>query len=639
MKKLKNAGLLICLVSAITLSATAKMPPSIEQCKDEPVKYVGTLQTDKHFFDGALPHVVGVHNYAAFRANRTVAPEGGVIGWTYNHQPYLCYWNGKYYLQYLSTLKQEHEPPSRTLIMTSENGFDWSTPQIVFPEYSLPEIKRGDDYYIPAGMKSVMHQRMGWYIAPDGRLLTCAFYSFCDTPKDSPNDGNGIGRVVSEVYKDGSFGPVYFIRYNRHAGWNESNTNFPFYKQSADKGFVQACEALLTDKLVSLQWWEEDRGEDGFYNVKVSGSPLKALSFCHRPDGTVLALWKRQLSALSSNEGQSWTDIAKSSTLYTTGAKVWGQKTVDGKYAIVYNHSATQRNRFPLCVMTSEDCYEFDNLACISGEMPPQRYQGFHKDLGLQYVRGIVEGNGNPPGDYLWNTYSVNKEDMWVSRTKLPVKTTVDSHIGQDFEGIKQASDLEYWNLYVPKWADISIVDDPAGKSSNCLELREEEPYDYVRAERIIPQSKRLKVEFRVRMELAGHGKLFFEVQDRQGKRPLKLRFDGEWLWMDRGRTEKKPVAISQGKWIDVSLDIDCTKQAYDLYVNGKLAQGQIKFGQEVESVERLVFRTGPWRKAVGPVIVDREPGPGNHSEDLPGSDFKSQLSIYLLDDIKTQGS
>ncbi len=44
--------------------------------------------------------------------------------------------------------------------------------------------------------------------------------------------------LVREIREDGSFGPIYFIRYNRHAGWDESNTGYPFYKKSEDKGFV-----------------------------------------------------------------------------------------------------------------------------------------------------------------------------------------------------------------------------------------------------------------------------------------------------------------------------------------------------------------------------------------------------------------
>jgi len=41
------------------------------------------------------------------------------------------------------------------------------------------------------------------------------------------------------------------------------------------------------------------------------------------------------------------------------------------------------------------------------------RFSGIFKNLGPQYVRGIEEGNGNPPGLHLWNTYSMNKEDIW----------------------------------------------------------------------------------------------------------------------------------------------------------------------------------------------------------------------------------
>ena len=74
----------------------------------------------------------------------------------------------------------------------------------------------------------MMHQRMGFYVAPDGRLLVSAFYGQAPDPFGM----GGVGRVVREAYKDGTYGPIYFIRYNRHAGWNESNTTFPPYASS-----------------------------------------------------------------------------------------------------------------------------------------------------------------------------------------------------------------------------------------------------------------------------------------------------------------------------------------------------------------------------------------------------------------------
>jgi len=418
----------ISLITLILLSFTSlvcgqKMPPSVEESIDEPVKYIDEIQPDQRFFDGNLAHAVGVHHYQAYRANRSIPLKGDKVGWTYNHQPFLCYWNGKFYIQYLSDVYQEHTPPGKTLIMVSEDGRNWSEPQIVFPEYSLPEIKF-DDVFISAGTKSVMHQRMGFYVAPNGKLLSLAFYSYCQTPRSSPNAGNGLGRVVREIKRDGSFGPVYFIRYNRHAGWNETNTSYPFYKESKDKEFLEACEALLADKLITLQWWEEDRAEDGFYAIDPGGvkgaahfsrkittskGAGKGFSFFHRPDGVVVGLWKNQYSALSSDEGKTWTGITKNSTLTTDGAKTWGQKTDDGKYVVIHNQSPTFRNRFPMTSMVSDDGHIFDDLLCLRGEVPLKRYQGLHKRIGPQYYRGIIEGNGNPPGNDAWVVFSLNK--------------------------------------------------------------------------------------------------------------------------------------------------------------------------------------------------------------------------------------
>ena len=70
-------------------AASEKMPPSIEESANEPVKYVGDVFCDKHYYDGRLRYAIGVHNYQALRGNRTKPPEGGMMGWTYNHQPYL----------------------------------------------------------------------------------------------------------------------------------------------------------------------------------------------------------------------------------------------------------------------------------------------------------------------------------------------------------------------------------------------------------------------------------------------------------------------------------------------------------------------------------------------------------------------
>lgn len=619
----------------------------------EPVKYIGDRQPDKRYFDGGLPHAVGVHCYQAFRANRSHPAEGGDQGWTYSHQPYLAYWNGKFYYQYLSNLIAEHDPPGRTLLMTSKDGRSWTDPVVIFPEYELPEIK-GDDYIIPAGTKAVMHQRMGFYLAPDGRLLTSGFYGYCATPRHSPNAGNGLGRVIREIYPDGTFGPIYFIRYNRHAGFDETNTRYPYYKTSKDKGFIQTCEALLADKLITLQWWEEDRGKDGFYvidpgevadadyfsaKIVTSKGAGKAFCFYHRPDGMVAGFWKNQYSALSPDNGKSWTKIAQNKTLWTCGAKTWAQRIEDGRYAIVHNQSATRRNRFPMIAITSEDGHIFDNMLCLNGEVPLRRYRGIHKNIGTQYFRGIIEGNGDPPGNDMCIVYSVNKEDMWISRITVPITEKVDAHVDENFNQAESEMDLKQWNLYMPKWAPISVVKDSTS-SNRWLELRDEEPYDYARAERIFPQSKTIEISFRFNANQVPQGyALDIEVQDQGGNRPMCLRIDNEWLAADHRTVDPTPVAIETGRWYGVRLSLDCESQKYDVYVDEQLGIDDIPFAEKVEALERIVFRTGPYRGLVPPEFVDEgvPRATGLDSEDLPGADEKAPLCRHWIDDVRTK--
>jgi hypothetical protein len=109
---------------------------------------------------------------------------------------------------------------------------------------------------------------------------------------------------------------------------------------------------------------------------------------------------------------------------------------------------------------------------------------------------------------------------------------------------------------------------------------------------------------------------------------------------MDRMKTDPDMLPISTGRWLDVRMELDCDKQSYALYVDGREVDDNIRFGEKVETLERLVFRTGPWRGCVWPFIVDRQPGTkGLYVEDVGGADDRSSLSVYLIDDVKTMGT
>jgi hypothetical protein len=641
-------------VSGQTTYPVNVMPPPVDQTREEPVRYTGNSETDKRYYDGHLPHAIGTHHLQTFRANRKYPVEPGSAGWTYNHQPYLAYWNERFYLQYLSGLVQEHEPPTRLMLQKSTDGLTWSDPEILFPEYPLPDIEF-DGEKIAAGTKAVMHQRMGFYNAPNGRLLASGFYGYSATPRRSPNAGNGIGRVVREILEDGSFGPVYFIRYNRHAGWNESNTSLPFYTESPDREFLEACEALLADKLVTLQWWEEDRGDDGFYpidpsevqdgeyfsaRITSSAGAGKAFMYYKRPDDVIVGLWKNQYSALSDDDGKTWTPITRSTTLWTSGAKTWGQRTPDGRYVIVHNQSATRRNRFPMAALVGDDGHTFDRLYNLSGEVPPRRYKGLWKNPGRQYFRGIYPGNGTPPGNFLWMTYSVNKEDIWISRTQIPITGETASEISEDFQDVEKPEDLVSWNIYQPLWASFRMVDDPE-TGNRYLQITDEEPYDYATLTGFFPKSAQKSIEFDFQAERVPVGHIVeMEVQDQAGNRALKLAFDRQWIAYDIETVRSEPIDIMPGEWYTVRLEIDCEKNQYSIFINNELKRESIPLNERMPTgaVERIMVRTGPYRNQVRSEYMEHGLAAQANflSDDMPGSEQKSPKIIFNIDNIKT---
>ena len=649
-------GILLISLMLISISIAAQiMPQSIAESENEPIKYIGNRVPDKHFFDGKLPHVAGVHHYQVYRANRSKPLKGDKLGWTYNHQPFLAYWKGKFYVQYLSNRYQEHDPPGKTQVAISKDGRDWDEPIIVFPEYTLPEINY-EGLHIDPGMKSVMHQRMGFYVAPNGKLLTSAFYGYSPTPRNSPNAGNGLGRVIREIKSDGTLGPIYFIRYNRHAGWNESNTYFPYYLTSNDKDFLTACESLLSDKLVSLQWWEEDRANDGFFAINpgdVPGSAAfsatistskgsgKAFNYFHRPDGAVVGLWKNKYSAISPDNGKTWTKISKNKSLLTDGAKTWAQATDDGKFVVVHNQSATSRNRYPMTSITSFDGNIFEDLLSLRSDNPLVRYQAIHKSPGSQYYRGIIEGNGNAPGEETWVVYSVNKEDIWIAKISSPITGIEKEEINQNFEDVNSTMDLNKWNIYEPKWAPIRIVKDPDDASNNCLELKDEEPVDFARVERVLIERKKFSISFKVNpVQIPIGYAVNIEVQDKQGVRPMRIRFDKNWISFDqRYANVPRPIPVKLMKWHQFEMVFDCDKQSYSLKIDGNIIEEDISFAFKIESLQRLVFRTGPYRGEVTPQVFNiyDTDTPGLGFEDIPGTEHRVEASIFLIDDIITK--
>ncbi len=622
MRKTIAGSMAVALLCVCLLAA----PPCPAQTgsEDEPVRYIGGKSIDLAPHDGRLRPAIGVLNQQTFRANRTHPELADGHGWTYSHASNLAYWNNTFYQQYLSNPIDEHIAPGHTLVVTSPDGRNWDKPTVVFPAYVPPPrtpMPKGCDGYM-------MHQRMGFYTAPDGRLLVLAFYGHAEDPFLR----GGIGRVVREAYRDGSYGPIYFIRYSSHTDWNESNTSYPFYTESPDEGFIAACDALLADRLATLQWWDEDHGPKGFYPYKRAG---EALCTYHRKDGQIVALWKWSLCALSTDGGASFSKPVKAPTLTMDGAKIWGQRTSDGRYALVYNPTTHSEHRYPLALVTGDDGIIYDDMLLVHGEVPPRRFFGRWKDYGPQYVRGISQGNGTPPGDAMWITYSVNKEDMWVSRIPVPIRYRVEGPVADDFNGIEAGGIVPGWNIYSPRWAPVRVVGFPAANDKS-LELRDEDPHDYARAVRVFQEGTKAKIRCRVLAKQTDTGLLDIDVMDQFGNRPVRLRFDNDGRLKARNGGDWVDLQdYKAGLWYELDLNVEANLFGhFSVSVDGQERLANAALAEAVTSVERLSFRTGPHRDQPTRQTDNERPHPP-----LDNADDRAPAAVFCLSEVRADAS
>lgn len=560
---------------------------SIKAQKVDTARYKGTTLSNIDYHHGQLSPAVGVHARQIMRASREHPETADDMGWTYNHAPNMAYWNNTFFVQYLNDSISEHVPPSTTLLMTSADGKKWTKPEVIFPEYKIPDgwTKEGVEGEAK-DITAVMHQRMGFYVTSNNRMLTLAYYGIALNEKDDPNDGKGIGRVVREIYKDGSLGPIYFIRYNKT--WDKSLSEYPFYKKSKDKGFVKACEKLLSKPLMMQQWVEEQDRDDPLIPLQ---DQFKAFSYYHLPDGRVVGWWKHALTSMSLDGGKNWEyHPMRAPGFVNSNAKIWGQRTSDGKYATVYNPS---EYRWPLAVSTSEDGLVYDDLFLVHGEISPMRYGGNYKSYGPQYVKGILEGNGTPPNGDLWVTYSMNKEDIWVAKIPVPITATADSHADEVFDELPDGKELQKWNLYDLQWAPVKIEDKNGEK---WLALKDKDYFDYARAERVIPASEKLHANFTVMPAQNDHGLMQIEFQNAKGLPAARLIFDSDGVLKAKaGARFKNIMEYEPGKEYEIDIQLETSSRSYTLTVNGENEMYRI-FYAPVQSFERIMFRTGEQR-------------------------------------------
>lgn len=574
------------------------------------VSYTGTAVATPQRHDGGLSPVVGVHNIQTMRGSR---------GASYNHQPMMAYWNGRFYMHYLTNPRSEHEPPGKTMLQTSADGYTWTPPVVLFPEDDVPDgfAKPAQPDIKAKDLKAVMHQRVGFYVSKGGKLIATGNYGVVLHAKDDPNDGNGIGRVVREIKADGTFGPIYFIYYNH--GFSEANTAYPYYKNATDKDFANACDEMLANPMFLMQWVEEANRNDSLLPMK---KPYKAFSGYTLPDGRKAALWKHALTSISQDGGVTWRmPVERAKGFVNSNGKIWGQRLSDGSYATVYNPA---EYRWPLAISLSDNGLEYTSLNLVNGEVTPERHWGRYKSFGPQYTRGISEGNGSPPDGDLWVTYSNNKEDMWVARIAVPVRLRATEHAHGGFGGYAHLSDMTDWNIYSPLWAAVTL-------NGDWLRLSDKDPYDYARVEKVIPASKELTVSFDVKAAQNSHGELQIEFLNDHGDMCSRIVVAADSAIRVKGGARYGTLVkkYEADRVYHIAAQLSTSGHTGTYFVDGKKVASRM-FDTPVEAITRIVFRTG------NQFTEPSTETPADQTEDMPRADEQDPEATFFIANLAT---
>lgn len=502
----------LTLVSvAICLVGCGPRPGSPEL----PLQYIGPDLPDPEAPDGRLMFSPGVQNIQINRANRKHPPSfpsdpENYLGWTYQHHIGIGCWKGRLYAVWDMSHKGEDSTPCHLVYSTSSDGFSWSEPKDLFP-YGL-----------------AYNLRFYFYRASNGRMLTfgCGAY-----PTDNISESKKDTLLVREITADHRLGKVYTLI-------KPGPKRPPFYEQCKDAGFVAACREAYNNRLLLEQQdygvflderrmkWHDEKNWPGGEVPSVGGDLWvwgKSLCFFHRKDGTVVGLCKMGWVTQSTDGGKTWSLPVMCKGIVGGSGKLWAQKTPDGHYAMIY--IPQRRHRYPMAVTTSEDGITFRDMRVIHGEVPPQRYAGRAKNMGPQYLRGVAEWGGDAPSidkSASWVIYSVNKEDIWVSRIPVPIVSETQQPVHDTFDNTPPGPRVPGWNTYSPLWAPVRIAAKP-GSANHYLQLKDCEPSDYARAIRTFPPSTAADVSFRLAAGQADLGRLEIDLLGERGTRPVRL--------------------------------------------------------------------------------------------------------------------
>lgn len=348
-------------------------------------------------------------------------PESG----TYSHHSHITYFDDVLLATWDNQVKDENGSGQQGLYRKSfDRGRTWTPVEPLFP--SQDRRVAISEAYI-----GTRHMTSNGFIVIEGTLFALTLVSEWTGPSIEEKRRKHIGHLCRALDPRGELGGLFWLSESAPLPVD----GFPSYKPGDPELVKKIREHVkLPGKELQLDFSEIRPISDDEHRLS---EPVPSYAIA---DGSWVRLFRdmghrdartqkekegsksrRLYASISNDNGVSWS-VPERTGFPDACARSNAGKLPDGQVYIINNlipmNPGGLGGRSMLTISLSDDGLNFDRVAIIRFISPPIRHEGLEKTIGYQYPHSVVDG------DDLWVLYSVNKEDVQV--TRIPLETLYD---------------------------------------------------------------------------------------------------------------------------------------------------------------------------------------------------------------------
>lgn len=322
----------------------------------------------------------------------TATPEMG----TFNHHPYITYFKGVFYAIWDIHIRDENAAGQHGLLRRStDQGKTWTPVEVLFPP---------PDKIVPVSEEAniTRFQNADGFAVVDDKLYAV---TSVDEYRRTSNGRRriNIGQLCRSLHPEGSLGKIFWLLPEAP----EPVPDFPAYP-AGDPSLVEKIINYFRQpgNIIQLRYGPEGHHPTSDDNHRLS-EPVPAYKLT---DGTWVRMYRDTGEKNARKKNARAREESKSRRNYASFSFDDGQVYVINN---VLPLSTKKGGRSLLGISLSQDGLNFDRVAVIRFIALPKRYKGRAKSIGYAYPHSfVVEDN-------LWVIYSVNKEDIQLTRIPL----------------------------------------------------------------------------------------------------------------------------------------------------------------------------------------------------------------------------